>query len=112
MTQSGVIICPPIRLSIELSLNVLGTLKRGHRMADKQSTTAFGGCLGSVIGLVVGGGLGGLLAQVFGLTPTGSAFFIALNLLAYFCVGGGAVVGAIVGREVGKAIQRRSQRNG
>jgi hypothetical protein len=79
-------------------------------MADQQKSAAFGGCLGTLIGLVVGAGLGGLLAQAFGLTTTGSALLLALDLLGYFCVGGGAVIGAIIGREVGNVIQRRSNR--
>jgi hypothetical protein len=80
-------------------------------MTDNRPNTVFGGCLGSLIGGVAGGALGSLLAQIWGLKTNGSAFLLALDLLGYFCVGGGFVIGAIVGREIGRLVQRRSQRN-
>lgn len=65
---------------------------------------------GTIVGLVIGCLLGGFAAQQLGFRPTGSAAFFALDLIGYFCFGGGGIVGAIIGREIAVAVTKRSHR--
>lgn len=81
-------------------------------MSNKQSRAVAGGCLGTVVGGVLGCLLGGAFGQFLGLKPNGGILFIALDLLFYFCVGGGGFIGAIIGREIATAIAKQAKVEG
>ena len=79
-------------------------------MSETSHRAVAAGCLGTLTGAAVGGVLGGFVAQALGFRTTGSVFFLALDLVVYFCVGGGAILGAIAGREIAYALARFSRR--
>src|SRR4029078_2362659 len=75
-------------------------------MANKQGRSFAAGCFGTVVGGILGCLVGGIVARALGFQVTGSAFTLGLDLIAWFCVGGGAFIGAIAGREIANVIVR------
>ena len=66
-----------------------------------KSSLAFGaGCLGTLLGGIMGAVAGAAFAHYYlGLQTSGGPFFLALDFVSAFCVGGGCLIGAILGRD-------------